>query len=83
MIRVDSQVLDTDVGQYELAPKARLVLDREKQHLMAQLTGQPRFEVFPESDTKFFWKIVDAHFTIQRDEKGTVIGLIFEQAPPN
>jgi hypothetical protein len=79
VIRVDPQVLDTYVGQYELAPKAMLVLDREKQHLMAQITGQPRFEVFPESDTEFFWKIVEAHFTIQKDEKGQVKGLVFEQ----
>ena len=29
-------------------------------HLMAQLTGQGRNQIFPESETMFFLKVVDA-----------------------
>jgi enterochelin esterase family protein len=78
-IKLDPKVLDTYVGQYELTPKLTLTLRRERHHLMAQLTGQPPFEVFPESETKFFWKIVDAQFVIEKDKDGKVAGLLFEQ----
>ena len=46
---------------------------------MAQITGQPAFEVFPESETTFFWRVVDAQFTIQKNKEGKVEGLLFEQ----
>ena len=29
-------------------------------HLFAQATGQPRFEIFPASETRFFLRVVDA-----------------------
>src|SRR5579871_921522 len=79
VIKLDPKIYDAYVGQYELLPKLKITLYREKSHLMAILTNQPPFEVFPESETTFFWKIVPAHFTIQRDKDGKVEGLEFEQ----
>jgi hypothetical protein len=58
-----------------------LTLRREGQHLMAQVTGQPSLVVHAESETKFFWKVVDARFTMQKDKAGKVEGLLFEQGP--
>jgi enterochelin esterase family protein len=72
-------LLDTYVGQYELAPKVLLTLRREGHHLMAQVTGQPWIVVYAESDTRFFWKVVPARFTVQRGKDGKVEGLLFEQ----
>jgi hypothetical protein len=40
--------------------------------------GQPKIEAFPESETKFFFKIFDAQVTFVRDEKGAVTELLFE-----
>jgi enterochelin esterase family protein len=77
--KVDPRLLDTYVGQYELAPKLLLTLRREGQHLMAQITGQPWIVVYAENDTRFFWKVVPAQFTIQKDKDGKVEGLLFEQ----
>ena len=78
-VTTDRSVFQSYVGQYEVAPKMLLTLRLEKQHLLAQLSGQPAFEVFPENETKFFWKIVKAQFTITKDEMGNVIGLVIEQ----
>jgi enterochelin esterase family protein len=77
--KVDPRLLDTYVGQYELAPKLLLTLRRETHHLMAQITGQPWIVVYAENDTRFFWKVVPAQFTIQKDKDGKVEGLLFEQ----
>src|SRR5207244_4407686 len=65
--------------QYELAPKVVLTLRRFRQRLTAQITGQPPYVVYPESETRFFWKVAPAQFTIQKDEKGQITGLVFEQ----
>jgi enterochelin esterase family protein len=77
--KLDPGLLDTYVGQYELAPKLLLTLRREGQHLMAQVTGQPWIVVYAENETRFFWKVVPAQFTVQRGKDGKVEGLLFEQ----
>src|SRR5262249_21511795 len=77
--KLDPGLLDTYVGQYELAPKVLLTLRREGQHLMAQVTGQPWIVVYAENETRFFWKVVPAQFTIQKGKDGKVEGLLFEQ----
>ena len=33
---------------------------RDGSRLLAQLTEQPEFEIYPVSETEFFWKVVDA-----------------------
>jgi enterochelin esterase family protein len=77
--KVDVKVLDTYVGQYELAPKQLLTLRREGPYLMAQVTGQPWFVIYAENDTRFFWKVVPAQVTIRKSKDGNVEGLLFEQ----
>jgi hypothetical protein len=54
-------------------------VQREEDKLMVQLTGQPFFEVFPETETKFFYKVVDAQLTFVKDDKGGVKSLILHQ----
>ena len=46
---------------------------------MTQLTDQPKFEVFPESETVFFLKVVDATITFVKDDKGKVTHLVIHQ----
>lgn len=44
----------------------------------SQSTGRRKFEIFPESETKFFPKIVDEQISFVRDEKGNVTELIIQ-----
>jgi serine-type D-Ala-D-Ala carboxypeptidase/endopeptidase len=78
-IAVDPKVLDGYVGIYELLPTMALTITREENHLYAQATGQPRAQLFAESDKKFFYKMVDAQITFQPDEQGRAVGLILHQ----
>jgi D-alanyl-D-alanine-carboxypeptidase/D-alanyl-D-alanine-endopeptidase len=63
-IAVDARMFDGYVGKYQLAPKFLLTLTREGAQLFVQATGQPKLEIFPESDRDYFLKAVDAqiHF---------------------
>jgi hypothetical protein len=79
VVTVARAMLDAYVGRYELTPALKLTLRRHREHLFAQLSGQPPFEVYPESETTFFWKIVDAKFTVVKDDAGAVTGMLFEQ----
>jgi CubicO group peptidase (beta-lactamase class C family) len=76
--KIDYKVYADYVGQYELIPGIRFTITREGDHLFAQLTSQQRFEVYPESETNFFYTVVDAQLTFERKD-GEVADLILHQ----
>ncbi|MHC1775607.1 MAG: serine hydrolase [Lentimicrobium sp.] len=66
-------------GEYEIQPGFSLFVTLENGHLMTQATGQEKFEVFPESEVKFFLKVVDAQIEFKRNADGKVDSLILYQ----
>jgi hypothetical protein len=46
---------------------------------MTQATGQPEFEIFPESETRFFLKVFDAQLEFQRGPDGKATGVTLYQ----
>jgi len=78
-VKVDPKLFDAYVGQYELGPNLILTVSKEGDRLMATPTGQTPAELFPESETKFFLKVVDAQVTFVKDDKGMVTHLILHQ----
>jgi beta-lactamase regulating signal transducer with metallopeptidase domain len=70
-IKLPAATLDGYVGSYRLSDQIFLELKREGDKMMAQLTGQPWFELFAESDGHFFWKIVDAQLDLANDGTGS------------
>jgi len=76
-IVLSAQALDAFVGRYAFGPAGTITVTRDGEHLMAQLTGQGAFEIFPESQTAFFWKVVDAQatFTLGKDGRATSLTL--------
>jgi CubicO group peptidase (beta-lactamase class C family) len=78
---VPIEMLESYVGRYDYGGgQAILTVTREGTRLFAQLTGQPRFEIFPRSETEFHWKVVPAQVTFVKDSKGQVTHVIHEQA---
>lgn len=80
---VDKTTLESYVGEYQLAPGFSIVITREGDKLYGQATGQSRFELFPESKTKFYLKVVEAQVTFSSNEKGEVVQLILHQNGQN
>jgi CubicO group peptidase (beta-lactamase class C family) len=78
-IAVAPAILDKYVGQYQLAPNFIITVTNEDGKLMAQPTGQPRTELFAESETEFFLRVVDAQITFVKDAQGQVTRLILHQ----
>jgi CubicO group peptidase (beta-lactamase class C family) len=77
--KVDPKLYDAYAGRYEVGPNVVATFTREGDRLMTQLTNQPKFEVFPESETTFFLKVVDATVNFVQDDKGKVTHIVIHQ----
>ena len=78
-VRVAPEIFDRYEGSYALAPDFVLVVTREGDHLFAQATGQPKFELFPETERDYFLREVDAQVSFKTDDQGKAIELILHQ----
>jgi hypothetical protein len=78
-IQVAPELLAKYAGTYELSPGAEVAMTVENGHLMTQITGQPKFELFAESNTMFFLKVVDAQAEFVSDANGNVTHLVIHQ----
>jgi serine-type D-Ala-D-Ala carboxypeptidase/endopeptidase len=78
-ITLDADALEKFVGTYRMTLLFSLTITREEDKLYCQATGQERFRIYPESATKFFWKVVDAQLTFDVNGDGKVTGLTLHQ----
>lgn len=78
-ITLTPEVLKQYNGKYELAPTFHIVIIAKGNQLFAQATGQPEFELFAESETTFFLKVVPASIDFSRDDNGKVTSLVLHQ----
>ncbi len=78
-ITVDPKVLAQYVGTYELSPTFSIAMTLEGNQLMTQATGQPKFPLHAESETKFFLTVVDAEVEFFRNDKGEVAYMMLHQ----
>ncbi|HEY2396585.1 MAG TPA: serine hydrolase [Rudaea sp.] len=78
-VKVSPALLAEYRGTYQLHPGFDIVMTVEAGQLMTQATGQSKFPLYAESDTKFFAKVVDAQIDFVRDDKGKVTQLILHQ----
>jgi CubicO group peptidase (beta-lactamase class C family) len=70
---------DRYVGRYQLAPALVIIVTRDGARFMAQLTGQPAFEIFAETEKDFFYKVVDAQLTFETDAAGKTAAVVLHQ----
>jgi len=78
-IAVDPKLFDKYAGRYQLAPNFILTITREGDHLFAQATGQPKFELFAEGEKEYFLKVVDAQISFEVEGAGAATQLVLHQ----
>ncbi len=78
-VSVNPAMLDKLIGKYELSPTFAITMTREGDRLFTQATNQPKFEVFPMSEMRWFLKVVDAELEFQKNDKGEVDSVILHQ----
>ena len=78
-IELSTDILGTYVGEYRLASGLVLTITVKNGGIWSQATGQSDFQIYPESETEFFYKVVDAQITFEKDDSGNVTGLVLHQ----
>lgn len=78
-IVVDAAILDGYVGFYQHTENFVMTVARDGNQLLARLTGQSAIPIYPESNTEFFLKVVDAQISFITDARGRAVSLILHQ----
>jgi len=78
-MQVDPAVLATYAGRYEISPTFILTVRPDSGRLYIQATAQPEFEAYAESETEFFYRVVDAQISFARPEGGVAPSLTLHQ----
>ena len=78
-VEIDNELLQMYVGEYRLTEKAKATVSQIEDRIFIQVTGQPKFRVFPMSPTRFFFKVLDAEIEFEQDEDGNITGLVLYQ----
>ncbi|MCW8876114.1 MAG: serine hydrolase [Kangiellaceae bacterium] len=66
-------------GEYQLMPGFNLTVTNEGDRLFIQATNQPKFPVFPNSATEFYYKVVEAKVVFELGEGGIANSVILHQ----
>jgi len=81
-VKVSPALFDSYAGMYDLPGIMTIEIVKENDKLMAIAQGQ-KFELFPESETKYFLKVIDAQVEFQKDAAGKVNQLTLYQNQQN
>ncbi|WP_452233222.1 serine hydrolase [Lacinutrix sp. MEBiC02595] len=69
---VADSILQSYVGDYELAPGFILKVTKDGSQLNTQATGQSMVAIFPKSDNVFYLKVVAAQLTFNKNASGEI-----------
>ena len=79
-VTVDPKILATYAGEYQLAPEFVINVTVDGAHIYAQASGQPRVELFAESETEFFLKVAETQVSFVKDDTGKITHLVLHQS---
>jgi hypothetical protein len=66
-------------GVYSLAPQVKYTITTDQNQVYAQISGQPKVEIYPESELDFFYTVVQAKIKFEKDAQGKIKKLILFQ----
>jgi hypothetical protein len=78
-LKLDEKILESYVGEYVVSSDFSFLVTREQSRIFVQATGQPKFEMFAETDSKFYLRINDAQLGFVKDDTGKVTKAVLSQ----
>lgn len=72
-VKVDPAIFEDYVGRYLAEGLGIITISREGDRLMGQPAREPKAELIPQSETKFYVRANNSEITFERDEKGKVV----------
>ena len=76
---VDPEIYKEYAGEYEFETGLVLTVSTEDDRIFAQITGHLYLEIFPMSETEFFYEDYEVVIEFVKGEDGSVKGLIFKE----
>ncbi|HVU16800.1 MAG TPA: serine hydrolase [Candidatus Didemnitutus sp.] len=74
-----AETLNEYVGEYAFTPSVKMTVTTNGSGLLIQLTGQTKLPVSASARDEFFYTVVDARVSFQRDAAGKVVRLVLHQ----
>lgn len=71
-VELTEEQVEPFVGQYRYGLLSVMTVTRDGSQLFAQLTFQPKYPLFPLSETEFEWRVVPAKVKFTKDKDGKV-----------
>lgn len=78
-LKIDNSILLKYAGNYQLFPNFVITIRVDGEKIFAQATGQSEIEIFPSSETKFYFKVVNAQIEFVKDDDGNFNKMILYQ----
>lgn len=78
-IKVNREILQQYTGTYQPDPQMKVVITLQEDKLIFTPDGQPSTQLFPQSETLFFFNIMDAKIEFVKDSSGKVEKFLFLQ----
>jgi hypothetical protein len=69
---IDPKTYAAYVGRYDYEGEI-MTVTVANDRIYSQITGQPKFEIFPKGPDEFFWRVAEASVRFLRNDKGEVI----------
>jgi hypothetical protein len=82
-IAVDPAAMAGYVGRYQMPNDRIMTITLEDGHLYSGATGRAKFEIFPETASDFFMKVIELQITFHPDAQGQATELVVHQGPAN
>jgi hypothetical protein len=82
-VSLNAAALDACVGKYAPAVGPTIEITKDGARLMAQSSGGPKIELFPESETRFYVKPLDAEIEFAQTSGGKATQFILHQGDLN
>jgi len=78
-VKIDNSKLKRYEGKYQLFPNFVITVRIDGERVFAQATGQSEFEIYPQTETKFYYKVVNAQIEFIVNESGEFNKMILYQ----
>ena len=78
-VKVSTEILDALIGEYGGESGFKCRITREDDKLLLKSADQPAIELYPESETKFFTKVLNVEISFEKGDQDEVKGLTLQQ----
>lgn len=78
-VAVKEETLYSYAGEYVISPGEEVMMFCQDGNLYTQIAGQPMFQLYAESEKKFYIREIDAKIEFEKDKTGKVSGIIIHQ----